>query len=294
MPRRTGSTARTTNGTATMAWPSGTSHHEARQSIGPLVERDEHAEPDRDRRSRDGQHHRGVERGGLSLRALAIAIAASVPTATATAVDTTIAWNDVHSDSRGSIPVDSPGRTSARPRRAPRAQAVPVPGPQRAFDQRREWGRHDERGERDHEANEPALRSVHRRLPPAAGAQRQRPARASLEERAHGDDSGHEGELQHRQGCRRADVPELGRLTPDLDLERGTAHAAEHADHAERGEREDEHDARRRPECRRDGRKRDLPEHAPRRRPERRRCCLAVARGGGRARRRPCGRRPRC
>ena len=34
MPRSTGSTVRTTNGTATSAWPTGTSHHDARQSTG--------------------------------------------------------------------------------------------------------------------------------------------------------------------------------------------------------------------------------------------------------------------
>ena len=34
MPRSTGSTVRTTNGMATSAWPTGTSHHDARQSTG--------------------------------------------------------------------------------------------------------------------------------------------------------------------------------------------------------------------------------------------------------------------
>ena len=42
-----------------------------------------------------------------------------------------------------------------------------------------------------------------------------------------------------------ADVAELGRPPPDLDLDRPRARGAEHADHAERGEREQEHDRRR-------------------------------------------------
>ena len=59
--RSTASRARTTNGTATSAWPSGTSHHRARQSTGGSVEGDEHAEADGHRRRAERQHQAGVE-----------------------------------------------------------------------------------------------------------------------------------------------------------------------------------------------------------------------------------------
>ena len=54
-------TVRTTNGTATSAWPTGTSHHDGAPVERRRVERDEHAEPDRHRRRRDRQHQAGVE-----------------------------------------------------------------------------------------------------------------------------------------------------------------------------------------------------------------------------------------
>ena len=68
MERSTDSMARTTNGTATSAWPSGTSHHCARQSNGRRVERDQHAETDRHRRRAERQHQACIEKLAESRR----------------------------------------------------------------------------------------------------------------------------------------------------------------------------------------------------------------------------------
>ena len=48
-------------GMATSAWPSGTSHHAARQSNGARVEGDQHPEADGHRRRAERQHQAGVE-----------------------------------------------------------------------------------------------------------------------------------------------------------------------------------------------------------------------------------------
>ena len=60
-PRSTGSMVRTTKGMATSAWPMGTIHQVAAPVDRIRVERDQHAEADRDRRRGDRQHERRVE-----------------------------------------------------------------------------------------------------------------------------------------------------------------------------------------------------------------------------------------
>ena len=100
---------------ATRACPTGTSHHEARQSTGavsnvirmpnPIVTADVamgSIEPVSSRRP--------------ARRAPVMASAARVPSATARAVATAAVRSDAAMASSGSTPTRMPGRTSARPR----------------------------------------------------------------------------------------------------------------------------------------------------------------------------------
>ena len=126
MPRSTGRTARTTNGTATSAWPTGTSHHDARQSTGgtsnvmsmpkPIVTADVAIGSIRPVSSRRPWR-----------RAEVMASAARAPTVMASAVATAVVRSDVSMASAGSTPTRMPGRTSALPRSRHAASEYPAP-----------------------------------------------------------------------------------------------------------------------------------------------------------------------
>ena len=177
MPRSTGSTVRTTNGTATSAWPTGTSHHDARQSTGgvsnvmsmpkPIVTAD-------------------VASGSISpvsssrppRRAAAMASAASdadddgddgrrEPSCAATSPATPA----------GRPRRMTPGRTSDAPSVAPGRERVPVAAAQRPLDEREQRRDHEHRrGQRRRRRRARAAGAPRRALPRPSGRRAERPA----------------------------------------------------------------------------------------------------------------------
>ena len=115
MPRRTGSTVRTTNGTATSAWPTGTSHHASRQSTGGVSNVIRRPKPIVTADVAIGSIS-PVSSSRPARRAPVMAKAASRPITTATTVATAVMRRDAAIDATGSMPTLMPGRTSARPR----------------------------------------------------------------------------------------------------------------------------------------------------------------------------------
>jgi hypothetical protein len=253
------------------------------------VEGDQHAEPDRDRRRAERQHQAGVER----------------PARPSERVDGGDRGGaDQHGEECG------PHRGGERPReRADRVDAHPQPGRSSAPSSVRHASseyRSPKRNERSTSAPSGTSTSsavpiaalatsarcrpgrVGRRLPPDSSM----PARDRWKRCAASDGGPEHRELEHGQRRRAADVAELGRAAPHLDLDRGPAHAAEHAHHPERGEREQEHDAGRRRDRGEQQRERDEPEPPPRRRAERGRRVVEVVPGAGPTPPRPRARRP--
>ena len=141
MLRSTGRTARTTNGTATSAWPTGTSHHDARQSNGdrsnvisipkPIVTADVAI-----------GSIRPVSSSRPRRRAAVIASAARAPTRTARAVATAAMRSDMIS--RGErVDADADARPHLGVAEvAPGRERVAATGAQRALDEGDERG-HD-------------------------------------------------------------------------------------------------------------------------------------------------------
>ncbi len=242
--RSTPTQVRTTNGTAIRAWPTGTSHHDARQSTGavsnvismpnPIVTADVAS---------------GSIRPPSSARparpAPMIARLASAPITTANAVAQAAFVSELAMASTGSMPMRMPGRISARPRSVQAVVDHPV-------------GVENDRstsatsGAAATSSDAPATSVDESSLASRAGTtpsgRRQQPDRLSVAALGDGrprHERDQHGELQQRQHRGAADVAELGRPSPHLDLDRAGAGRAEDADHAVRREREQEHDRRR-------------------------------------------------
>ena len=116
MPRRTGSTVRTTNGTATSAWPTGTSHHAPRQSTGGVSNVISRPKPIVTADVAIGSispvsSSRPARRAPVMARA-----ASSADRRRRATVATTVVRSDAAMAPTGSTPMLMPGRTSARPR----------------------------------------------------------------------------------------------------------------------------------------------------------------------------------
>ena len=180
MPRSTGRTVRTTKGTATSAWPTGTSHHDARQSTGatsnvismpkPIVTAE-------------------VAIGSISpasssrpcRRAAVIARAASAPTATASR-GRHDGRAQATSPSRRRVDADADAGPDLGPAEvAPRRQGVTAAGAQRALEEGDAAARRRRRpSSRRQRATSHRWRPGRGRLRRASGLQRQRPAVTAL------------------------------------------------------------------------------------------------------------------
>ena len=222
------------------------------------VERDQHAETDRDRRRTERQHQADVEH----------------PTAAAEGADRDHGGDADHERERrgpdgrdggtleGSERVDA--ETESGPdlvvaQRAPRRQRVPVLEPQRTFDERQEWSQHDRGRDADSGADREPVAAHRSSATIVSGRHESVGVPALLARRPRDHDRQHD-ELDDRQHRRSADVTELGHTPPDLHLDRRAVRRTEHADHTERGEREQEHDGRGRRDRRTEQRQRDGPE----------------------------------
>ena len=247
MERSVGSTARTTNGTATTAWAMGMRTHEPRRSSGAAVDGDEQAEADGDGRRPERQHQPGVEQraapagGGDGDRRARRRGRRRRP------------WRARRSAARCATAVERVGdrtagraRPGAAPRAAPRRQAVARRRrAKRAGDQAARGTTHDRHQTGDGGGDEGALPG---RAGPGGRPAGRRPERdrlAGLDVAPPQHQAGHGDELQEGERGGAAQVEGLRRQALDLDLERRVAGPAEDADDAERGEREQEHDGRR-------------------------------------------------
>ena len=113
--RMAGSTVRTTNGRATRAWPTGSSHHDARQSKGRVSNVISRPSPTVTADVAMGRAT-AVSMNVDHDPAIEMATAAIAPTTTARTTATIIAWSDARSDATGLTPIEIPGRSSTSPR----------------------------------------------------------------------------------------------------------------------------------------------------------------------------------
>ena len=256
---------------ATSAWPSGTSHHAARQSNGGCVERDQHAEADGDRRRAERQHQAGVEQLAEARRRVDRGRCQDPDGGGDHRRDD---CEPQRGDERRQRvdPEPDAGSDLGVPSLRPRGQRPAVADVERTTDQR-----HDRRADGDARARRrrrrPMARSPRRARCARRGSAVQLDRSAALPSRRPHDHDRQQAELQHRQHRRAVDVAELGRPSGDLDLERRVRRPTEQLGHAERGEGEQEDDRRGRPQRRPQQRQR---RSAARPAPARRRACAAA------------------
>jgi hypothetical protein len=275
--RSTPTQVRTTNGTAISACPTGTSHHEARQSTGSVSKVISMPKPIVTAEVASGSIS-PPSSARPARPAATMARLASAPMTTANEVAQAAFVNEFAIASTGSIPMRIPGRISRRAEIGPCGRRPSRRRRERAHDERDQGSAGDHHGQAGDEGDEAAFAGVAGTTPHRCRQQADRPGMATLRHRRPRHDRDQRGELEDGQHGGTADVAELCRPPPHLDLDRAGAGCREDPDHAVRREREEEHDRGGGGHRRSYERQRDLGGDLPARRSQRGRRGLHVGR----------------
>ena len=275
--RSTPTQVRTTNGTAISAWPTGTNHHDARQSTGPVSNVISIPNPIVTAEVASGNIS-PPSSARPARPAATIPRLASAPMTTAIDVAHAALTSELAMASMGSTPTRMPGRISARPRLVHAAVDHPV-------GVAKERTTSATNGVAAISSVAPATMLTKRRSPPRRGRRRAATGSSPIAWAwrrwamvDHHTRTRQYAELQQCQHCGTADVTKLCRSSPHLDFDRAGPWRGEDADHAVGGEGEQEHDRCRRSHRGTHERQRDPGRHLPSRSAQRRSGGLHVGR----------------